>query len=121
MTKTLTEQWKDGELENGYYYVMVLDNKKDVFMLHLIHGHFEYSSSFIKEVLASVPSYEEYRELLDLNVYEKDRKKAIGLENKIKRLQEQLKEAVKIVNMYWEEESDQESRIFLEKWGYGHD
>lgn len=40
---------------------------------------------------------------------------------KNKKLQEQLKEAVEIVNMYWEEESNTESRDFLEKWGYGHD
>lgn len=43
------------------------------------------------------------------------------LEKENKRLRKQLKESVEIVNKYWEDESDQDSREFLEKWGYGHD
>lgn len=40
---------------------------------------------------------------------------------KIDKLEQQLAEAIEIVKMYWEEESNQESREFLEKWGYEHD
>lgn len=55
---TLTEQWKKGELPTGWYYIKIVDiifidffegkewkNKKDI---------------YISEVLAPVPSYEEW-------------------------------------------------------------
>ena len=51
----------------------------------------------VKEVLAPVPDYEEYRELLDLNVYEKDRKKVMGLEDNVKRLQEQKQKVIALI------------------------
>ena len=58
MTKTLTEQWKDGTLPEGYYYV------KCVFYDDISIFHLDYEVGVdgllpVKEVLAEVPSYEE--------------------------------------------------------------
>lgn len=77
MTKTLTEQWREGKLPEGWYYTIIkgfTDKEKmmiDYFIPEL--NHFEIKPTrCIKEVLAPVPSYDEY-----------------------KRLQEQLKDAEK--------------------------
>lgn len=43
------------------------------------------------------------------------------LHSKIEHLQAQLDEAVKIVQMYQSEESNEESLAFLRKWGYKND
>jgi hypothetical protein len=118
MTKTLTKQWKDGELPREFYYIR--DRRKEVYLSCLID--YKTEKGWVKEVLAPVPSYEEYRELLDLNVYEKDRKKVMGLEDKVKRLQEQIKEANDIIQtLYKRKECDAFDHLifrnYLEKWG----
>ena len=107
MTKSLTEQWKDGKLENGYYWCRILDNEKEAFMQHLIAGHFQYSPSFIKEVLAPVPSYKEWKELKDFKQRAVDDSttnpldcmqiEINGLEDYIKKLEQQLAEANELV------------------------
>ena len=106
MTKTLTEQWREGTLPEGLYYV---EGKGD-YDVALIRNRYcpvltspyceddIFESEF--EPIEPVPSYEEYRELLDLNIYKKDRKKVMGLEDKVKRLQEQLKIATKALKRY---------------------
>lgn len=95
MSKTLTEQWREGTLENGFYYVMS-GWSTSIEIRYLGEGFFEGNI----EVLAPVPTYDEYRELLDLNVYEKDRKKVMRLEDKVKRLQKQLCIATKALKEY---------------------
>ena len=110
MTKSLTEKWKDGELEEGFYYILFASRfGKDYIAIDMFiqdEKDFMYSScEDVKEVLAPVPSYDEYKELLDLNVYEK--------------LQKQLKEAnhilkdVFISNAYYKSKQAQ----YLKKWG----
>ena len=58
---TLTEQWKKGELERGRYYIKYRGN----YMSDNWHGDcWEDSwSDYVEEVLAPVPSYEEWQEL----------------------------------------------------------
>lgn len=69
MSKELTEKWKNGTLEDGYYYVK---NK------HFLGGETEYYHVFpsgvkywggcddedIEEILAPVPSYDQFVELV---------------------------------------------------------
>ena len=69
MTKTLTEQWREGTLQEGWYYTIITgftDKEKmmiDYFIPEL--NHFEIKPTrCIKEVLAPVPSYDEYNELV---------------------------------------------------------
>ena len=81
MTKTLTEQWRDGTLPEGYYYItskkwgMLIDRYRDQIndCGHKWRG-FDNCQGVVEEVLAPVPSYDE-----------------------IKCLQEQLKEANAII------------------------
>ena len=89
MKKTLTEQWKDGELEDGYYYV----NGKWINYYSKDDGYFD--DGGIEEVLAPVPSYEEYEDILQQNVNQESAIETYIEE--IKRLQEQIKEADEVI------------------------
>lgn len=67
MTKTLTEQWREGTLK-GYYYVHIkLDEHceyDDIDLIDELTGNFElHCDDYIKEVLAPVPSYEKVKEM----------------------------------------------------------
>lgn len=66
----LTEQWKKGELPSGWYYVELkegtfVDGKKSIILDYL----FEFTNDFqrhpylVEQVLAPVPSYEEWKAL----------------------------------------------------------
>ena len=91
MTKTLTEQWCDGTLENGFYYVRS-GWSKSVETRYLGNGFFEGNI----EVLAPVPSYDEWQESQKKRALWFDEKAKIKnkLENKIKLLEEQLNYAL---------------------------
>jgi hypothetical protein len=64
---TLTEQWKKGELESGWYYIECIDGSNHCFTKDYYDEEFEcfdnYQYRGIKEVLEPVPSYEEWQEL----------------------------------------------------------
>ena len=67
MTKSLTEKWKDGMLERGYYYFKTIYDELLIGSYSpsenmFITATFDYRAS-VKEVLAPVPSYEEYKEI----------------------------------------------------------
>lgn len=69
MTKTLTEQWKDGELHFGKTY-WCSDDEGNVAKLVLVNNDRFYEWTLgtevtkdVKEVLAPVPSYDEYNGL----------------------------------------------------------
>ena len=102
MNKSLTEKWKDGELPEGTYYVMFLCGRYGTYEFEKLKGFgFDNDLAYIKEVLAPVPSYEEYKELLDLNVYDKLQKenkklatKCHQLVTKCNRLEEEVKREV---------------------------
>lgn len=76
MTKTLTEQWLNGTLKKGNYYV----NAKDFYNGDLYKGeidHFNGEAHWfrfagVEEVLAPVPSYNEFLVLSDFKKIEKD-------------------------------------------------
>lgn len=93
MTKTLTEQWRDGELF-GFYYVK---EPKEEPKIHNVSEMDYLLDEYGVEVLAPVPRYD-----------------------KIKRLQEQLKEANEVIKYYatadlsdWEYIDGEE--VFVEK------
>ena len=61
---TLTEQWKNGELPDGYYYIIVkkeFSNRIDFYNSSATIWSYN-SNDVIKQVLAPVPSYQEYLE-----------------------------------------------------------
>ena len=99
MTKTLTEQWKKKELKDGDYYV--LNKAGDIVCDYYIEilGHFDsVLTENVKEVLAPVPNYEEYKDLYDSNKQLMTHIKTC--EQQIERLQEQLNEANAILKSY---------------------
>lgn len=100
MTKSLTEHWREGTLESGMYYWQLPNDETFMATLYKMDEYKQTKDASQIVCLAPVPSYDECRELLDLNVYEKDRKKVMGMEDKIKRLQEQLKEANEIIEAF---------------------
>lgn len=68
MTKTLTEQWRDGTLERGYYYYKTKVGAKVIgyqcFGLKFPYDYNHNTIDSVEEVLAPVPSYDEYNELV---------------------------------------------------------
>lgn len=63
---TLTEQWKKGELDEGFYYVKDGENIIAEFLDGYFYNNGQPMASFsggVDEVLAPVPSYEEYARL----------------------------------------------------------
>lgn len=86
MTKTLTEQWREGTLSDGEYYVKDWDGKIDWFVtknkiLWRDENNPMYASERI-EVLAPVPSYDDYNELKQSNKYLKS-----GIETREKQIE----------------------------------
>ena len=61
---TLTEKWKKGELESGWYYVNFYSIDGAVMQEYLpTHNGFGYDEkNLVQEVLAPVPSYEEWKD-----------------------------------------------------------
>ena len=95
MTKTLTEKWKDETLKGGFYwlkvdvgggeYIDIVEYDEDS------KDFVRYYNDYIKEVLAPVPSYYEYKEMEHI-------KECLKLSrNKVVKLQERLEEAERFV------------------------
>ena len=132
MTKSLTEKWKDGKLEKIQYYVR-LKNGRICRCLHIGSPNWmrgiDGLDEIVQEVLAPVPSYDKYKELKDF------KQKAIddsttnpmdcmqieinGLNEYIKKLQEQLKEANEVILGLHKPygTSLEPATIYLDKWG----
>ena len=75
----LTEQWKKGELLTGWYYIKAIDRFTFPFGIALIIGK-EIITTFphllddeIEQILAPVPSYEEWQAKLEENTKLKER------------------------------------------------
>lgn len=75
----LTEQWKNGELESGWYYVNFYSVGAVMQEYLPEHNGFGYDEkNLIQEVLAPVPSYEEWQKLTAWNKEYKIREKNYG-------------------------------------------
>ena len=141
MTKTLTEQWKDMTLAEGDYYIRVVPNllgKEIIVPCYCSGGYCEgYKDNEVKEVLAPVPSYDEYKELKEDGDYFE--KTMFERNADINRLQEQLAEANEVIKQYsntdnwftfydedynawrdslwWGTDGTKLAKDYLEKWG----
>ena len=65
-SQDLTEQWKNGELERGWYYIKKLLKNRVVMDFYYGNDVDRWMDNYdeeIKEVLAQVPSYEECQKL----------------------------------------------------------
>lgn len=59
MSKDLTEQWKNGELEEGAYYVKLESGKIDIYFM----VYDDDDCDEIVEILAPIPSFEQWEKL----------------------------------------------------------
>lgn len=70
MSKELTEQWRNGTLSQGYYYIVANTEQKHKVVFYLPERNTEDESrinlkdQYVKEVLSPVPSYDEHMELV---------------------------------------------------------
>lgn len=102
MTKTLTEQWRDGTLPEGCYYVRFFTTKQPYIEIcgsEYLGNLAEFNGTDRAEVLAPVPSYDEYQKLqkrLEIATKAlKDITLAVNMPNRVymfSRLQQALKE-----------------------------
>jgi hypothetical protein len=122
MTKTLTEQWREGTLPDGKYYIKLEPNFTERYDVGYSEGgdFVLYNIEDIEEVLAPVPSYEEYQDILQQNVNQES-----AIETYIEeiiRLQEQLNEANALIRKiygrvkYFKGESDNDVENYIEKY-----
>lgn len=121
MTKTLTEQWREGTLPDGKYYIKLEPNFTERYDVGYSEGgdFVLYNIEDIEEVLSPVPSYDETRELtqkvgrLELDSEAQDQV--------IQRLQKQLKEAndiiISVAVMPRFSVNPELCREYLKKWG----
>jgi hypothetical protein len=102
----LTEQWKKGEQPNGYYWIRLSWGGMVIMAYHTaFDGLFElddhyYDSNEISEVLAPVPSYDEWFKIKNLasltSLLQEKNIECLHRENKLKELLKQSRIYVKI-------------------------
>lgn len=114
MSKELTEQWRNGTLEDGYYYVK---ENNEVFISPCSKGYLKAVVLEDCEVLAQVPTYAEFKDLMsNLQYVDKCRE----LTEKVEQLEKQLEEAERLlVELHWQVKGDllQRSIDYFEKYG----
>lgn len=64
MTKSLTEQWKDGTLESGMYYWQLSNNETFMATLYKMDEYKQTKDASKIICLAPVPSYDEFKQLV---------------------------------------------------------
>ena len=68
-SQDLTEQWKKGELEEGWYYIRNKAHsiKFNQIAFYMVYGEVSYWTNCkdedVEEVLAPIPSYEEWQKM----------------------------------------------------------
>ena len=91
---TLTEQWKKGELEGGFYYVYLKHLEMfDIAGSSTLSGILERGNENSIEVLAPVPSYEEWQRIFHYaGKYEHEYTSCVMEYENLKQENQQLKE-----------------------------
>ena len=91
---TLTEKWKKGELENDWYYIRTTNGIEKWEYIKQSHGFGYYETEWVLEVLAPVPSYEEWQELSkQRNQLIRDVKDLAYIQEENQQLKEKLEKA----------------------------
>ena len=96
----LTEQWKKGELPEGHYYIKTrsetnIDEYIQWYKDHGIPSEKSFAYFNVQQVLAQVPPYEVYKELIDGRKLLREHIKDITNENA--QLKELLKECREVI------------------------
>ena len=98
MTKTLTEKWKDEQLEDGFYWLKVNVGSGDYIDIVKYNSDdvdfVRYYNDCIKEVVEKVPSYEEYQVLLSDQLAKNE---AVEINAELLHKIEQLENRIKMI------------------------
>ena len=94
---TLTEQWKNGELQNNWYYIRTTNGIEKWEYTKQAHGFGYEEDVWVVEVLAPVPSYEEWRRLQSSWVDEMG--KAVDLQKALEWSNEQYNTKVPVLEI----------------------
>lgn len=118
MSKELTEQWRNGTLPYGFYYLKTKDGRIRADDTVYIVGEKQYrwrytDVVFIEEVLAPVPTCEEWKAAYECQLMESE---------EVLTLKQQLKEAEKVIKFYANadqltDEEKQMTNDYLYKYG----
>lgn len=98
MTKTLTEQWREGKLPDGKYYIKLEPNFTERYDVGYSEGgdFVLYNIEDIEEVLAPVPDYMDCKRLMNDSIeLDKAKIKIYELVSKTDKLEKKLKIAKK--------------------------
>lgn len=102
MSKTLTEQWREGTLPQGYYYIVANTEQKHKVIFYLPERNTEdearldLKDQFVLEVLDPVPRYSEWKTAKE-NL---DKNGTWYTERSYKRLEKKLEIATKALKEY---------------------
>ena len=117
---TLTEQWKKGELSEGYYYFRMPDGTTDVASEYRLMKYILTRDADKISLLAPVPSYEEYNRLKEV---ERKKGKLVNVNYKIKQENQHLKEENQQLRKFLEEfnaldvaKENQQLKALLTEW-----
>ena len=107
----LTEQWKKGELPNGWYWVKGIKSE----------GIYAYTAEYLnnmyrprnsEKIIEQVPSYQEYKRLKEV---ERKKGKLVNVNYKIKQENQQLKELLKEWAQFETEENPNDFTVISER------
>ena len=130
MSKELTEQWRNGTLEESMYYVKLPDNDIPIVNLYQLKQLALVNDADEIEVLAPVPTYQEWLEseshcavYSEVNKWNKDKIKKLedqfaDVSKKVEKLEKQLKEAEDVIRFYANTDglNEEEKRMTGEKY-----
>ena len=104
MTKTLTEQWREGTLSMGYYYVSTPPSYGGEAIKYLDDDcSFGLGEDIIQEVLAPAPDYYDCKRLMNDSIeLDKAKIKIYELVSKTEQLEKKLAIATKALEFYAE-------------------
>lgn len=118
MSKELTEQWRNGTLEQRYYYVKYFGNGQKPFveieLKNFLLDLVKVKDSDKIEVLAAVPTYDEFIQQRD---FVKDHLKVL-IENM--NLKRKLEIATKALKMYEDKQSWDKNGVSFMKYNKGY-
>jgi hypothetical protein len=120
MSKEMTEQFFKATLKAGTYYVLNDDGIVDIDY----YGGDNFQWNVIKEVLAPVPSYDEWEELQEASdglskiMFKSLMDRFVKADEERERLEDRLKEAEKVIKFYADAQplTDDEKQMTAEKY-----
>ena len=106
---TLTEKWKKGELPDGFYYFRLPDGNVEIASEYKLIRYNLIKDADKIEILAPVPTYQEYLESESHCAVYSDRNKWLKDENA------KLKELLKECKEFFEEENPKDFTVISER------